>query len=354
MRYVARLTRLENLMRKDACPFCRLTRRTAWSDSTKPRPMPKDPSLLVTTLCEECGAPSKKDLSIYPAELRGIIRLQYASSQADGYTNPRVWAAIRWITYYLAALAAIEQHEELRVMRDSSAPAQSAYERQRRDDARQRKAGGRARTIDQDVRLYKELRAEVQALSARRRMRLEQQYGARPFPELEDRIAAVRGPDYALMFKGEPYAHDVPINPILELGREAESWAKCAELEKIALGDVTAFTVQMLADCERHAREVIAGARAKHEEREESQRREEAERESARLKRLDASAPEARTGSSILANLGRTRPPSAVGRIDASAHPSYLNGQDYMTTIDSYDDDIDPSMYEIPAPPEFW
>ena len=66
MKYAASLARLEKLAGKGECAYCRLFRRHTLIASDKPRPRPTDQSLLVTSLCELCGAPSTSDLSGYP------------------------------------------------------------------------------------------------------------------------------------------------------------------------------------------------------------------------------------------------------------------------------------------------
>jgi hypothetical protein len=290
MNYAARVARLEKLAGKGACPFCRLLRRHTWLDSTKPLAKPKDPALIVTALCEMCGAPSNRDLSHYPADLREIARLYCTARLEDMFTNPLVWAAQHWMVYWTSALR--QQRNVRREMRKLSEPAQSPYQQQR-DYARQQRAREReqARAKDPEVKLYNKLLAEAQALGTRRRKRRERQYGEHPFPELDARLDAVQKPDYGDLYKGEPYGQDVPFRPMFELEQEAKSWLMCAELERIILGDVTVHTTDKIADCERRAREVIAVAQAKHEEREEKRRQEEAERERQRLERLAASTP---------------------------------------------------------------
>jgi hypothetical protein len=290
MDYAARLARLEKLAGKGACPMCRLLRRHTWLDARKPRPKPKDPSLLVTQVCELCGAASNHDLSHYPEELRDLARLYCTSKPDDTFTDPRAWAAQRWMIYRVRAEQS--QREALSETKKLSAPGQPAHERQQQDYARRQRAREReeARAKDPDVKLYNRLFAEAQGHNARRLKRLKRQYGEHPFPDLEARIGAVEAPNYDALYKGEPYAHAVPFLPIHELKQEAKSWLACAELEKIVLDKVTAHTEGRLADCERRAREVIGAARAKHEEREEKRRAEEAERERQRLER-SAPAP---------------------------------------------------------------
>ncbi len=50
--------------------------------------------------CEFCGTPWKYDLSGYPKELREVARLYHASDFEDLFTDPRVWAARRWMDYW--------------------------------------------------------------------------------------------------------------------------------------------------------------------------------------------------------------------------------------------------------------
>lgn len=122
MNYAARLSKIEKLAGKGACPSCRLHRRHSWLDSTKPRPKPKDPALSVTVLCEECGAPANYDLSGYPEDLREIVRLYCTSKWADTYTNPRAWASLRWMIY--RGEARKQQRKALREMQKLSATGQ--------------------------------------------------------------------------------------------------------------------------------------------------------------------------------------------------------------------------------------
>lgn len=281
--YASRLSKLEKLAGKSDCPSCRLYRRHTWLDPSKPRPKLADPSLLVPLVCESCGSPGSYDLSHYPEELRELVRLYCTSKIEDTFTEPRAWAALWWMVYRIAARR--ERRKALSELRKVEAPAQSPYERQQREYAERQRTQERAaaRAKDPDVKLYNKLFAESQAHSGRRRERLARRYGEHPFPELEALIAAVEIPDYAALYRGEPYAHDVPFSPMHETTREAKSWLVCAELEKIVLGDVTRHTTGKIADCERRVRELIDAARERHEEREEKRRVREAERERQRL-----------------------------------------------------------------------
>jgi hypothetical protein len=143
--------------------------------------------------------------------------------------NPRAWAGQRWAVHRSAARR--QARKVTREMRRLSEEAESAYARQQRDYARRQgeRERERAREKDPDVKLYKGLLAEAQALYKRRRKRLERQYGERPFPELEARLEAIEGPDYDRLYKGEPYEHDVPFGPMYEMRQEAKSWRACAE-----------------------------------------------------------------------------------------------------------------------------
>jgi hypothetical protein len=238
-----------------------------WSDPAKPRPRPEDPSLVVTTLCELCGASSTSDLSGYPEDQRQIVRLYSTSKLEDTFTDPRAWAAQEWSVYRSAAKR--QARKALREMRRLSESAESAYGRQQRDYARQqqKRERERAREKDPDVKLYNGLLAEVQSLYKRWLKRLGRRYGEHPFSELEARLGLVEGPDYDRLYKGEPYERDIPFSLLSEIREEARLWQACAELEKVVLGDVTETTAGLLADCERRAREAVAAARAKHEGR---------------------------------------------------------------------------------------
>jgi hypothetical protein len=284
----ARIARLEKMAGKGSCPICRLERRHSWVSADKPRPTPEDPSSVLVTRCEECGSPSRADLSGYPEELRELVRLSCTSTFEDTFTDPRVWAAEYWMAYKLGA----DEHRRkaLREMRKLSESSHEQNDYARRQEMLERK---RAREKDPDVKLYNELTAKVNALYVEQFRRLGQKYGERPFPEIDARLDAVEAPDYEHMYKGEPYEHDLGFSPMYEIKEEAKAWKGCAVLEEIVLGGASAHTAGKLADCERLAREVVDAAREKHRAREEKRRLDEAERERWRLERASASAPRA-------------------------------------------------------------
>lgn len=261
-----------------ACPACRLETRHTWLDTSRPRPKPKDPSLLATRLCEACGAPERAELSRFPEDHREILRLCFTASLEDMYTNQRAWAAFRWGQYMTEA--GQWRRKALRGVKKLTGPALSPREEARadRDWRQRRREREKALKSDPDVRLYQRLRAEQLALSERLIRPLERKYGVQPFPELEARLEGVEGPDYDRLYKNEPYARDVTFSPLFEIEQEAKMWLACAEAERVVLGGITATTVGKLAGCERLARVVFAAARATYEEREEECQREEAER----------------------------------------------------------------------------
>jgi hypothetical protein len=239
-----------------------------------PSPEPQAPSLSVTTYCEDCGAPSRQDLSAYPENLRELVRLYYLSTPEDTFMDARAWTAQRWMMTWVAAEE--RRRKALGEMRKLLAPPRPCHEQVGYE--RGRKGREQELAKNPDVKLYSELLKEVKRLTLRRLKRAERRHGKHPFSEIEARVETVRGPDYGLFYKGEVYQNTVPFSPILETQREARLWLQSAELEKFFLGGVTPHTSGRIADCEQQARKVVAWARAQHEEHEEGRRREAAER----------------------------------------------------------------------------
>ena len=254
----ARLARLEKLSGKGRCPFCRLERRHKWADSAKPPAGPEGSSLTVTAHCELCGAPWRCDLSDYPEELRGVARLYYASELEDLYTDPRAWAAQRWMGYWEEARR--QNRMGPREPQGLSVPARSPL---RHKDYRRRLGQlerARALAKDPDVKRYLGLLVQILALILPRLRRLERRYGENPFPELESRVAAIVGPDLSLMSPKErmAYTREALERPL----RRGGAWLLCAEMERVVLGGVSAYTARKIADCERRAQERSAEAEA--------------------------------------------------------------------------------------------
>ena len=292
----ARLARLERLAGKAPCPGCRLSRRHSWLDATKPRPEPKDPSLIVTVACEGCGTPHWWDLSGYPEELREVARLGHTSKLEDEFNDPRVWAARRWVVYWSLTRALRLRAERARRWRDAPrerpARGQGAY-------ARRQEGRELARVSEPDVKLYNRLLAEAGALVERRRRRLERRYGKNPFPDIEVRVAAIiRGPDPDRLTTEEKLAYvradffQPPGEP------ELRAWLLCAEMEKIVLGDVSAYTVGRIEDGRRRDQGGSAKLRAwvemaggKWPQTEAAPGREESQSERERLEHEAAPAP---------------------------------------------------------------
>lgn len=166
------------------------------------------------------------------------------------FTDPRVWAAHRWFGFRAEALDFRRQALQL----TRAAPARPPHGRQR---------AGRERTPEKDkeVKLYNALLAETNTLIARRRERLVERYGNNPFPELESRVAAIRDlvPDRMTLTDRSARTRAGLADP--QRGPERLAWLLCAEMEKIVLRDVSAYTSRMIADCEREARERAAQAR---------------------------------------------------------------------------------------------
>lgn len=194
MNYAARLAKLEKIVGKGMCPYCRLNRRHTWFDATKARPKPKDPDLLVTHQCDLCGTPVSYKLSVYPEDIREIVRLLCTSKLEDAFINPRIWAAQRWLLYW--AEARRRRRKARREIQNLSAPPKTYEEQQRRFYEQQKREREQARAKDPDVKHYHKLLAESQALGTLRLRRLERQYGKHPFPDLEARLKAVENPDY--------------------------------------------------------------------------------------------------------------------------------------------------------------
>jgi hypothetical protein len=122
-----------------------------------------------------------------------------------------------------------------------------------------RRPGGRerAREADPNVRLFLGLLEQAKALLDWRLGQLERRHGKNPFPEIESRIAAISGPDPEMMSPEEKLAHarETLKKPAHLIG---VSWPLCAEMEKIVLGGVSAYTSRMLARSERRAQETAA------------------------------------------------------------------------------------------------
>lgn len=72
----------------------------------------------------------------------------------------------------------------------------------------------------------------------------------------------------------------MPFSLMFELQREEAAWLRCAEAERIVLGEALAATREKVADCERRALELIEEAKRRQEahEAEERRRLEESER----------------------------------------------------------------------------
>lgn len=283
----ARLSKLEKLLGKGPCA-CRLERRSALSDTGKCHREPRDASLVVESLCEFCGTPLEYDLSRYPEGLRELARLYHASSLEHFFTDPRAWAAQWWGVFWEAARRQDRRVEAMLANLGSSTPAHPT--RGRDGYERRQKALERARALerDPDVKLYRGLLQQARALFVRRFGELEGRYGRAPFPELESRVAAILGADLGPMSALEKSAHarEMLERPACEIG---VPWLLCAEMERIVLGDVSAYTAGKIADCERRKQERAAMAAAllakgrenlwMVEERKERERQERPERE---------------------------------------------------------------------------
>ncbi len=199
----------------------------------------------------------KHDLSGYPEGVREVVRLHYVSNLECLFTDPRAWAALWWMTSWEAG-----RRQDRRATRDGLGPStpapppngQHGYERRRKDRERERTL-----EKDPDVKLYLGLLAQARALIAKRVGELERRYGRSPFPELESRVAAILGSDLSPMSLVEKMvrARGMLEGPTCRVG---VPWLLCAEMEKIVLGDVSAYTAGMVADCEQRRKEQITQA----------------------------------------------------------------------------------------------
>lgn len=281
----ARLSRLERLAGRGRCP-CRLfQRKHTWCDPTRAPAEPGVSSLIVIAPCEFCGTTWRYDLSGYPEEVREVPRLYYVSGLEDLYTDPRVRAAQHWMGYWAEA----RSRTAPRGARSPPAPAHSTlgsehYERRRRDLER-----ARAREKDPDVKRWLGLLAQSLALIVPRLRRLERRYGKNPFPDVEALVAEFGGPDDG----GTPEERQERARQRL-LGQgppiRRGPWFVCAEMEKIILGGVSAYTAAEVEECERRELARIAQIRAQEEQLTEMLRQREEERERQRRGR-HAAAP---------------------------------------------------------------
>lgn len=264
----ARLGRLEKLAGKDSCPSCRLERREAWPGPSQ------DPALYVIACCGVCGRSWAVSLESFDEGRRPMLRLYAEVTAEDVFTDPRAWAAREWI---------LSWEEVLRTREWAARRIAASYGFVRAYEERPR-----VRTPEVKLRAH----LEQEALAKRDRVfkRLRARYGENPFPELAARIAAIKSPDYNALYKGEPFAFYVSFGQIDDIECEAGLLLKCAEAERIALGDVLPSTSKALEDCERRALRRIAEGRQKYEELEAKRQKDEAERERSRLEWLERKA----------------------------------------------------------------
>lgn len=266
-----RLARMEKLVGKDSCAYCRLFRRHTWRrDGMGPRHWRRASPLLVTARCEFCGAPASYDLSIYPDEVRELARLYHTSTLEAVYTDRRAAAAQVWMICWAHAngqcLDVLQERRQLFVPEFATTYGQVDYMRRRKERKQESEE-------DPDVELYKDLLAEVQTLFARQYKRLARQHGERPFPELYASLATLQSSAYGPLHKGEPYKYGVSHSWMYEIWQEIKSWKMCGEMETIVLGGVTAHTSDNLARCERLPGEKIALIQAEYERGKEEERR---------------------------------------------------------------------------------
>jgi hypothetical protein len=148
------------------------------------------------------------------------------------------------------------RRKALRGVKKLTGPALSDRERVWEEHAWRRKRREREQALksDPDARRYQRLRAELLALSKRLVGQLERRYGVLPFHELQALFEGVEGPNYDRLYKNEPYARDVTFSPLFEIGQEARMWQRCAEAERVVLGEATATTAGKIADRARLAR----------------------------------------------------------------------------------------------------
>ena len=188
------------------------------------------------------------------------------------FADPRAWVARKWLYRYLDA------HRERRALIEAHRAARqgvSDYERRRAADAG-RKAR-REREALPEFKLLQKLQAEVAAVCALRHKRLLAKHGEDPFPDLTARIGGVKSEGYGHLHRGEPFSPKVPFSMLYHTELEAGHLLKCAEAEKILLGQIAPSTAAKLAECERRAEVIVAAARKSHEAEEEARRRKEEE-----------------------------------------------------------------------------
>lgn len=246
MRYSSKLARLEKLAGRASCPSCRLSNHDLWPDPARP-----DPGPFAVTVCELCGARDLVSLARYDEEQRTILRLCFRGLE-HLFTDPRAWAAQRWLSAHSHAKRLRKKPERQPQPEDNSAPPSIKGSRSERPGMRLRR------------RLNEDAAAAIKSECARLRAR----YGENPFPDIDARLTAARGPDFEGAYRFEPFEWAIDFMRLRELKAEADAWAGCAEAERIILGQVRVQTEEALASCERLALELADEARRKHEDRE--------------------------------------------------------------------------------------
>lgn len=209
-------------------------------------------------MCGLCGGRLHFDLAEYAAEERDSARLALTARLEDLYTDRCAYAAAHWHTdYHLALKARRDQLRERERMADLH-NSRGAYRRDPKDGPGER--------------LFDKLTAESAAAVERIHRRLAARFGHEPFPELVAQFEAVKHLDRSHLYGEQGVWWRVPTGEMMALEREETAWLRCAEAERLVLGEALTRTLERAALCDRRAVAVIEEARRKYEE-------EEAERE---------------------------------------------------------------------------
>jgi hypothetical protein len=338
MHITAKLARLEKLAGMGSCPNCRLVVRSSLlSPSNR---TPEDAETTLIRRCPLCGRQMRYDLSEYAADVREIVRLSWGSTFEETFTDPRVWVAWEW--WYGRRNARKERRKVLSEIARAARPALSGYERD--EAAAARREARREREASPGYKLRTKLMAESRAAFTLKRERLEAEHGEDPFPDLAARLNGVTFEGYGHLYRHEPFSPRVRFSEMYHTEMEAKQLLKCAEAEKILLGDVAPSTAAKLAECEHRAKGFIEDARRRHEADEEERRRkeeEQAQRQRELLERSRSAAPADPPPAESPIAPAPKKPPSCISNAGTlassqSAHhpaPPTIYGADYWSQL---------------------
>lgn len=251
------------------CASCRLHRRHAWPDPTKP-PLPAEHVMF--TRCEFCRTWYGLNLAGMSEDERAVERLRGSFTTEDYYTNPKAHALDVWLHYRKKIWG---YHDAVVEKPRAPAPRPSRE------------------IVDvRGARALSKLRKEAAGLSARLRRRLQAKYGSDPFPEHTRIVKSVvnrERPDRGLGDSaGEPY--DLAVNETRHL--------ICAEFEKIVWGHIRPDTALALESIIRRFDELVGEKAERLNEakrlEEEKRRRSLAAQEEERRRRAEAAEKEKR------------------------------------------------------------